>query len=145
MRSFHENVLLNLVQAPAVPVDGTLPASYIDMSDYERIVFLIWVGVMNAGDLLDAQVVQATDAAGAGSKNITGAAITQLTATDDGKLVSIEVRDTALDVENSFRFVSLTLAETSAPPFAMVLALLYKGGGLPPTQPTLYAEQVEVS
>ena len=144
MRSFHENMLANLVLIPGTIASSTVPSAYISMADYERVVFLIFVGDMPATSTLDAQVVQATDAAGTGSKVITGAAITQLVATDDNKMVSIEVRDTALDVENGFSHVSLTLAEVNDP-IGCVLAFSYKGGGLPPTQPVAYEEQVEVS
>ena len=144
MRSFHENMLANLVLIPGTIASSTVPATYIDMRDYERVVFLIFVGDMPTSSTLDAQVVQATLADGTGSKDITGAAITQLVATDDNKMVSIEVRDTALDVAGGFRFVSLTLVE-AADPIGMVLAFSYKGGGLPPTQPVAYEEQVEVS
>jgi hypothetical protein len=145
MRTFHENVLFAAVFPPAAWADGTVPATYIDMSDYERIVFLILTGAMATGETVAAQVVQATDSAGTGSKDITGATITDLTLTDDNALATIEVRDTALDVENSFRYVSLTIDETGSPPFGCVIALLYKGGGLPPTQPATYVEQIEVS
>jgi len=145
MRTFHENMLFAEVFPPAAWADGTVPASYIDLADYERVVFLIMTGAMDTGDIVAAQVVQATDAAGTGSKVITGATITDLTLTDDDALATIEVRDTALDVENGFRFVSLTIDETNSPGFGCVIALLYKGGGLPPTQPATYVEQVEVS
>jgi len=144
MRSFHENMLANLVLIPGTIASSTVPAAYISMADYERVVFLIFVGDMPTSSTLDAKVVQATDAAGTGSKDITGAAITQLGATDDDKMVSIEVRDTALDVEGGFTHISLTLVE-AADPIGCVLAFSYKGGGLPPTQPAEYEEQVEVS
>jgi len=144
MRSFHENVLVTLGQVPAAITTATVPATYIDMSDYARIVFIIHVGDMPATSTLDAQVVQATDSSGTGSKNITGAAITQLVATDDDKMVSIEVRDTALDVANGFRYVAITLTAANSP-VGTCFALQYRGGGLPPTQPAAYEEQVEVS
>lgn len=145
MRTFHQNMKVVLVKPPAVWADATLPASYIDMSDYAFIVFLIFTGAMNTGDTLAAKVVQATSAAGAGSKDIASAAITDLDIADDDAMASIEVRDTALDIENGFRYVSLTIDETGTPPAGAVIALLYKGGGLAPTQPAKYVEKVQVS
>lgn len=100
------------------PVDNTsagaatIPASYIDVSEFERFAFLISVGNMTG--TLDAQVVQATAAAGTGSKNITGAVITQLGASDDNKQVLIEVETRKLDINNDFRYVSLTLTEAGS-------------------------------
>jgi len=145
MRSFHQNMLVDLVKPPAVWADATLPASYIDMSDYAFIVFLIFTGAMDTGDTLDVKAVQAVDAAGTDSKDITGAAITQLVITDDDALATIEVRDTALDIANGFRFVSLIIDETGTPAAGSIVALRYAGGGLAPTQPVKYVEQVQVS
>lgn len=145
MRTFHDNMLFAEVFPPAAWADGTVPASYIDMADYERCVFLIMTGAMDTSDVVAAQVVQATDAAGSGSKPLVGATITDLDIDDDDALATIEIRDTALDVENGFRFLSLTIDETNSPGFGCVIALLYKGGGLPPAQPATYVEQIEVS
>lgn len=145
MRTFHENMKFAAVFPPAAWADGTVPSAYIDMSDYERCVFLIMTGAMATGDIVAAQVVQATSAAGAGSKVITGATITDLDIDDDNALATIEVKDTALDVENGFRFLSLTIDETGSPAFGCVIALLYRGGGLPPTQPATYVEQIEAA
>ena len=144
MRTFDKWMLADIVHPPGAYATGILPSSYIDMSDYDRIVFLIMVGTLGATDTLDAQVVQATDAAGAGSKNVTGAVITQLVDADDDNMVSIEVAGSALDVENGFRYVALSIAQAGTPDGA-VLALRYRGGGLPPTQPAAYSEQVRAS
>lgn len=145
MRSFHQNMKVVLVKPPAAWADATVPSAYIDMSDYAFIVFLIFTGTMATGDTLAAKVVQATSSAGAGSKDIASAAITDLVITDDDALASIEVRDTALDVANDFRYVSLTIDETGSPVAGAVIALLYGGGGLAPTQPAKYVEKVQVS
>ena len=145
MRTWHENILVKQVKSPGDLASETIPATYIDMSDYERIVFEIKVGTLAADSTIDAQVAQATDSAGTGTKDITGALITQLVDADDDTLVTIEVRDTALDVENAFRYVSLEVAVAGTAVVGTITAYLYKGGGLPPTQDAFYAEQVEVS
>lgn len=144
MRSFHSNIAVDKVAAPAALVDGILPAVYLDMSDFDFIVFMLQVGVMAAPDIIDAQVVQATDSAGTGSKNVTGALITQLVDGDDGEYVSIEVKGSALDVDNSFRFVALDIQITGTA-IGAVQAFRYRGGGLPPALPAAYSEQVQVS
>lgn len=100
------------------PVDNTsagaatVPSSYIDVSDMDRFAFLLSIGNMTG--TLDAQVVQATAAAGTGSKNITGAVITQLGASDDNKQVLVEVEVAKLDINNDFRYVAITLTEASS-------------------------------
>ena len=145
MRTWHENILVKQVKSPGDLASETIPAAYIDMSDYERIVFEIKVGTLAADSTIDAQVAQATSGAGAGTKDIAGALITQLVDADDDTLVTIEVRDTALDVEGGFRFVSLEVAVAETAVVGTITAYLYKGGGLPPTQDAFYAEQVEVA
>lgn len=123
---------------------ATVPASYIDVSDFERFVFEIELG--NNDGTLDAQVVQATDAAGTGSKNVAGAVITQLGATDDNKQVSIEVQTAHLDINNDFHFVAITLTEAGST--AQLLSCVFKGvnpGIAPVTQPVAYSQQVIVA
>lgn len=145
MRTWHENIAVDQVKSPGNLASETVPAVYLDMSDWARIVFEIKVGTLAADSTIDAQAVQATLSDGTGSKNISGAAITQLVDADDDTLVTIEIRDTALDVENDFRFVSLTVAVAGTAVVGTITAYRYKGGGQPPTQPAFYAEQVEVS
>lgn len=122
---------------------ATVPASYIDVSDYERFAFVIELG--NNDGTLDAQVVQASAADGTGSKNVTGAAITQLGATDDNKQVMIEVETRKLDINNDFHFVAITLTEAAST--AQVVSAYFLGlnpGEAPVTQPAAFAEQVFV-
>ena len=58
---------------------GTQTTGWIDMAEFEAVMFLIMAGILGASATLDAKVEQATDGAGAGAKDITGKAITQLT------------------------------------------------------------------
>lgn len=137
-----EQVYVETVVNPEVTVTGTVPAVYIDVADYERFVFLIHHGATDGN--LDAQVVQATDSAGTGSKNITGAAITQLGATDDDKQVSIEVQSDQLDIANAFGFVAITLTISGITTMAATFIGL-NTRHTPVTQPTVYEEQIQVA
>lgn len=107
LRNFEDDIFVQVVSVPAAITTATLPATYIDVSQYDRFVFLISLGATN--NTVDAQVVQATAAAGTGSKNITGAAITQLDGNDDNKFVTIEVDTQRLDIANDFRYVAVTV------------------------------------
>jgi hypothetical protein len=107
--SLNEQVYIQQVSPPAVTTTATVPASYIDVTDFERFAFLISVGDVGVGGTVDAQVVQATAAAGTGSKNITGAVATQLVAADDNVYVVIEVQSDQLDIANDFRYVAITV------------------------------------
>lgn len=99
-----------LLRAANTYTSGT----YTDMSAYEGGVFLIEVGAMVATATLNAQVVQATSSAGAGSKNLTNAALVEVADTGGSKLYAIEFRTGKLDLANGFKFVGLTVVTANA-------------------------------
>lgn len=114
MRRISENVGIQLVKCIASLVDGTFPATYIDVSAWDRFAFLIASG---AGDdtAVTAQVVQATSSTGTGKKNITGAALTGTSlasASGANKWAMIEVDNEHLDINNNFNYVSCDFAAT---------------------------------
>jgi hypothetical protein len=62
-------------------------------------------GVLGAAATVDAKLQQATDNAGAGVKDVTGKAITQLVkAADDNKQAEINLKQEDLDFANGFKF-----------------------------------------
>lgn len=145
IREFDEQIYVQSVIPPESGVTTqTAPATYIDVANFERFVFLISAGALGTGATVDAQVVQATTAAGAGSKNITGAAITQLTATDDDKFVTIEVLREKLDIANDFRYVSLTVTVANTADLEVIFLGL-NPRHTPVTQPAAYAEKVQIA
>ncbi len=149
MRRFSENVFVQLAMSPrANPTDGVFPSSstYIDVSEYGRFAFLVMCGATD-DTAITGQVVQATAAAGTGSKSITGAALTGtvLAGTNDNKWSIIEVETRRLDIANSFRYVGLDLAATGGSASAMaVLFLAWRSRVLPPTFGSDLGEQVFV-
>jgi hypothetical protein len=135
MRRFTENVFLQQVKVIAALVDGTFPASYIPVAEYERFAFLISVGATD-DTAVTAQVVQATAAAGTGSKVITGAAITGtlLAGTNDNKWAMIEVESRRLDIANNFSHVAITLGGTGGTDTTMACFFIgWRARTLPPT------------
>lgn len=107
---------------------GTVDSGYVDMSLYPRLVIIVSVGDMVATATLDIDVEQATSAAGAGAKNITGKSITQLTQAggDSDTAVCIELNAEELDVANGFRFVNVECTVANA---AVELAWFVFGDG----------------
>lgn len=145
-RRLGENVYIDLVRSPIALVDGTFPSTYIDVSGYERFGFLIAVGATD-DTAVSLQVVQATAAAGTGKKNVTGALITDtvLAGTNDNKWALVEVQQSQLDINNSFRYVSADLAATGgASSLVAVFFLAWRGVVSPVTQPANKAEIVYV-
>ena len=143
--ALNEQVYIQVVLAPeSGPTTATLPASYIDVTNFERFAFVISAGALGASATVDAQVVQATAAAGTGSKNITGAAMTQFTDTDDDTFVTIEVQSDQLDIANDFRYVAITVTIANTADLE-VLFLGLNPRHVPVTQPAAYGEAVQVA
>ncbi len=64
---------------------------------------------------MDAKLQQASDSTGAGAKDVSGKAITQIVkATGDNKQALINLRPDELDVANGFAFVRLSLTVGTA-------------------------------
>ena len=95
---------------------ATYTSDYGDASVVDRFVATIAVGDMAATATVDAKLVQATDSSGTGKKDITGAAITQLTqaGSDDNKQAKIEVRSEQLDINNGFDHVAVEVTVAAA-------------------------------
>ncbi|MFV9616172.1 MAG: hypothetical protein ACNYZG_09455 [Gammaproteobacteria bacterium] len=86
-------------------------SDYIDMGLFERAQFVVMTGTLGTAATVDASIVQATTAAGAGSKALTTSkAITQLVkATNDDDQAIINVLAEDLDLANSFDFCAITV------------------------------------
>lgn len=90
---------------------GTYTTGWVAAKEFTMLAALVSVGDMVATSTVNAKLEQATSAAGAGAKDVTGKAITALTqaGTDDNKQAWINVRPEELDVDNAFAFVRLSV------------------------------------
>lgn len=95
---------------------GTYTTGWIDMSKFLSIMAIVQAGTLGASATLDAKIQQATSAAGAGAKDITGKAITQLTqaGTDSDKQAVINLFADELDINNGFTHVQLSITVGTA-------------------------------
>lgn len=92
------------------PATETL-SDEIDMADYDRVAFVLSVGAMaGAADRIDFKVTQAATSGGT-YKDVTNASATQLTGSpsDANKQLIIEVDQTALDMDNNYRYVKASV------------------------------------
>jgi len=91
--------------------DGSFPSSgsYIDVSDFERFVFLVRAGTLDSA--LTIKVQQAAAINGT-PQDITGATTTIATSGDtgDNSLHMIEVETRKLDLNNGYKFATLTVS-----------------------------------
>lgn len=112
---------------PDVQTAATYTSGWIDMADFASIMAVVMAGTLGSSATLDAKLEQATSAAGAGAKDITGKAIAQLTqaGTDSDKQAIIECFADDLDLENAFTHVrlSMTVGTATSDAGAIVLGL----------------------
>jgi len=107
MHQFSQNVYIQPIIFPVSGLGVTIQPSgaYIDVSLFDAFGFLVEVGVCDR-TTATIQIVQATAAAGTGSKNLTGAVNTTLP-TSNSKAAFVEARVSALDINNGFRYVAV--------------------------------------
>jgi len=88
-------------------------SAYVDMRECPIVCFVVTLGTWNAADTLDScKLVQATDAAGTGVKDITGKAVTVEDPSAAGEVYVLECKAEDLDTENGFTHVACYVAES---------------------------------
>ncbi len=106
---------------------GTETTGWIDMGKYSALLALIMAGTLGSSATLDAKIEQAQDGSGTGAKDVSGAAITQLTKAggDDDKQALINLWSEDLDVDNGFTHVrlSMTVGTAASDAGAVVLGM----------------------
>lgn len=105
------------VISPVSQGAGTAASGWIDATTFHNFMAILQSGVLGASATLDAKIQQATDNAGAGAKDVTGKAITQIVkASGDNKQVTIDLKQEDLDFNNGFKFfqVSMTVATAAS-------------------------------
>lgn len=113
---------------PTSQAVGTATSGWVPLAQVESVLAVIQVGVFGASATVDANLTQATSAAGAGAKAITGKALTQLLAAGGNNVqAAINCRGDELDVNNGFAFVQLNIIVGTA---ATLTAGLVIGGNL---------------
>jgi hypothetical protein len=125
----------------ATAVQGT---AWIDVSFFSWVLFILKCGVLGSSTTLDAKVQQATSSAGAGAKDVTGLAITQLTqaGTDASKQVLINVNSSLLDANGGFQFIKLTMTPATSTALIDATALGFNDRHQPGTHATTVDEVV---
>lgn len=107
---------------------GAVSSGWVSVANFERYLATIQTGVLGTAATLDAKLQQATSPAGAGAKDVTGKAITQIVkASGDNKQAVINCRADELDINAGFSFIRLTLTVGAAA--SLVSASLAAGVG----------------
>jgi hypothetical protein len=122
-----KNILPSETAAVVATIDpdayapGAQNSDYVDMADFESLMAVLMIGTFaDTGTTADFKLQQATTSGGAGVKDITGKAITQIASGSPAagdKQAMINLRADELDLANDFQFVRAvaTVADTSSP------------------------------
>lgn len=102
---------------PDANAAATYTTDWVSIAQFASLMAVVQAGTLGTNATLDAKLEQATTSAGAGAKDVTGKAITQLTqaGTDDSdKQAVINCGQEDLDVANSFAYVRLSVTVGTA-------------------------------
>lgn len=107
---------------------STVTSGWVSVKDFLQFMAVVQAGTLGSSATLDAKIEQATDSSGTSAKDLSGAAITQLTqaGTDDSdKQAVITFDGDDLDVDNGFDFVrvSMTIGTASSDAGAVLLGV----------------------
>ena len=94
---------------------GSATSAWIDATLFHNYLAVIMTGVLGAAATVDAKFQQATSSGGAGAKDVTGKAITQLVkASNDNNDALINIKQEDLDTANGFKFIQLSVTVGAA-------------------------------
>jgi hypothetical protein len=100
---------LSIAAAELDPVSqaiATVTSGGVDMSKFERVMFLLMVGSVGGAGTVDAKLQQSATSGGTYT-DISGASITQITASN--KIATLEIKSTQLTTGNQFVRLSVTV------------------------------------
>lgn len=115
---------------PDVYTAAAYTSDYVAVKDFHHFMAVIMAGTLGASATLDAKIVQATDSGGTGSKDVSGYSITQMTqaGTDQSDTQAvINIDPDALDLDNNFDYIAITMTVGTATSDAGALLVGYQG------------------
>lgn len=116
---------LLIVSAAQGSLNTSWVSPFADGGGADRAVFLLDIGSVSSGTVA-MKITQATSSAGAGAKDITGAAITAVTTTTDESLNTIEIAPGAMDDVNGFKWVRAEVTVSTGTPIYSVIMLKHR-------------------
>ena len=108
---------------PDAYTTGAQTSDWIDMADFERVMFIVQAGSLGSSATLNFKVQQSAAANGANPADITGKEITELTeaGTDSDKQAIVEVA--AAELTDGYRYIAGVMTVGTATSDAGVIAI----------------------
>lgn len=90
---------------PDAYTTGVQSSDYVDMADFEKVMFIVQVGTLGSLATVDFKLQEAKDTSATGLQDISGKSITQMTAagTDSDKQAIVEI--SAPELSEGYRYV----------------------------------------
>lgn len=136
------------VVAPINKAVGSSSTGWIHAKDFAQFLAIVSLGVLANTATFAAKLEQATSSGGAGAKDITGKAITNISGNGgDGKQALINLHNDELDTNNDFVYfrMTITVTDSASPDVGGLISGTVFGvdpHNAPPTQATTVAEVV---
>lgn len=98
---------------PSSQAAGAATSGWISLADFQKLLAVVQTGTLGASATVDAKIQQATDSSGSGAKDVTGAAITQISGANNQQ-AEINLDAEQLDVEGGYGYVRLSITVGTA-------------------------------
>jgi len=142
-RNLADNALISIIP-PALTDASAVNSGWLSVQDAVRVFAIILLGATDI--TVDAKIQQASDSAGTGAKDVTGAAITQFTALNDNKFSTIDLETALMDHHNGFNHIRLLVTAGDGTLGANLSAVVIRSiRRKPPTQVAAYLEAIRVA
>lgn len=104
---------------------STVVSAWAPAAKFSKFMAIVMAGDLGSSATLDAKIRQATDSSGTGAKDVSGAAITQLTqaGSDSDKQAVINFSADDLDIANGFTHVAISMTVATAASDASAILL----------------------
>lgn len=117
--------------------------AYIKADQFYNYLALVQTGVLGTSATINAKLVQATDAAGTGVKDVPGKALAQIVeSSGDNKQAFINLRPDELDIASNYKYFALSVTAGTANSLASAVLLGFDGRQQPPSGASSVVEAV---
>lgn len=139
-----DRLALLAVVDPDVTTASTVTTGWVSAANHANFMAVIMAGTLGSSATLDAKLEQATSSGGAGAKDVTDKAITQLTqaGSDSDTQAIINCRADELDISNDFAYLRLSVTVGTATSDIGALLFGLDAREQPVTQPAEVVEAV---
>lgn len=114
---------------PQILDDGSLTSDWVSIKDFKQLAFVVNVGATDT--TVDVKLQSADDSSGTNAADISGKAVTQLSATDDNKQVVLRLRADQVNSADTHVAVVVTAGNGTVGAYVSAACLGFHSGYSP--------------